>query len=348
MIGSDIERICPVELQAEEAEILAKLVRGQRIDHLETIRLAKNGRRVTVSLTVSPLRDAAGRVIGASNMARETSNREKIEDALRGANETLRIANEVVRQFRFEAASESRATADYLSALDHEIRALLYCIRGFVYLLASSPELTHEQCQYAKRVNAASVTLLTAVDDILDFSKLATDEMELERCPFSLRALLRDTLSIVAPAVRSKNLELTCAIESGVPEWAMGDHGRLRRVLRNLLNNAVKFAELGGAIRVFARPQNAADGRERIFFSVSDTGAGVPIDRQHRLIRPFAQGDNSVSWRHARNGFGLAICKRLIELMDGQIGIVSEACQGATAWFTAYLPCVMRRRAWHG
>jgi len=341
MVGSPIARIVPVELQAEEAEILARLARGEHIDHYETVRLAKDGRRMTVSLAVSPLRDAAGKVIGASKIARDISSRKETEAALRNANEALRNANEVAQQLRTEAEDANRAKTDFLAAMSHEIRTPLNCIKGVVYLLRKSTELTPEQRRYADLVKNASAALLTIVDDILDFSKVEAGQMDLEPRPFSPWTLVHDAAAIVAPAVNAKNLELACAIDAGVPKWVLGDDGRLRQILLNLLSNAVKFTN-EGSVKVDARSQIAADGREEIFFSVTDTGVGVPKEHQHRLFKQFSQADSSVSRRHGGTGLGLVICKRLVELMDGKIGIVSEAGQGSTVWFTAHLPSVSK------
>jgi CheY-like chemotaxis protein/anti-sigma regulatory factor (Ser/Thr protein kinase) len=127
------------------------------------------------------------------------------------------------------------------------------------------------------------------------------------------------------------------AIDPRVPEWVTGDHGRLRQVLLNLLNNAVKFTD-SGSIEIEVRPHDSDPDCGRIHFCVTDTGVGIPVERQHRLFKRFSQADSSVSRRHGGTGLGLAICKRLVELMEGEIGIVSEVGRGATVWFTAHLP----------
>ena len=346
MVGSPITRIVPVELQDEEAEILAKLARGERIDHYETVRLVKGGRHITVSLSVSPLRDAAGKVVGASKIARNITSRKETEDALRSANDALRSANEALRnanevahQLRMEAENANRAKTDFLAAMSHEIRTPLNCIKGVVYLLTKSTELTLEQRRYVDLVKNASAALLTTVDDILDFSKVEAGQMDLELRPFKPSTLIHDTVAIVAPSAKAKSLELTCAIDAGAPEWVLGDQRRLRQVLFNLLSNAVKFTA-EGSIQVCVRSQVAADGRGEIYFSVTDTGVGVPKEHQSRLFRQFSQADSSVSRRYGGTGLGLAICKRLVELMDGKIGIVSDVGQGSTVWFTARLPSV--------
>jgi CheY-like chemotaxis protein len=196
-----------------------------------------------------------------------------------------------------------------------------------------------QQRRYAGLVKTANAALLTIVDDILDFSKVEAGQLDLDLHAFSPSALIADTVAIIAPAADAKGLALGYTIEADVPEWVMGDDARLRQVLLNLLNNAVKFT-VNGAIALAARIQIVGDGRQRLLFSVADSGIGVSPEQQHRPFKHFSQADNSVSRRHGGTGLGLAICKRLVELMDGEIGIVSKVGVGSTVWFTALTPGV--------
>jgi PAS domain S-box-containing protein len=329
MIGRSIASIVPFNLQEDERKIFAKLASGERIDHYETIRLAKDGRRICVSLTVSPLRDVSGAVIGASKVARDISARKVYE-------ETLRQANEVAEQARSEAESANRAKTEFLAVMSHEIRTPLNGISGFIGLLTATTGLSAQQRRYAELVRNANSALLTIVDDILDFSKVEAGQLDLELRPFAPSALINDTIAIVEPVATAKDIPITVAILGEVPEWLMGDHSRLRQILLNLLNNAVKFTEKG-CITVNVSMQIGADGRERVHFSIADTGIGVPVEQQHNLFKHFSQADNSVSRRHGGTGLGLAICKRLVELMGGEIGIVSQSERGSTVWFTALM-----------
>lgn len=329
MIGRSIASIVPFDLQEDERKIFAKLASGERIDHYETIRLAKDGRRICVSLTVSPLRDVSGAVIGASKVARDISARKVYE-------ETLRQANEVAEQARSEAESANRAKTEFLAVMSHEIRTPLNGISGFIGLLTATTGLSAQQRRYAELVRNANSALLTIVDDILDFSKVEAGQLDLELRPFAPSALINDTIAIVEPVATAKDIPITVAILGEVPEWLMGDHSRLRQILLNLLNNAVKFTEKG-CITVNVSMQIGADGRERVHFSIADTGIGVPVEQQHNLFKHFSQADNSVSRRHGGTGLGLAICKRLVELMGGEIGIVSQSERGSTVWFTALM-----------
>ena len=332
MVGRPIARIIPAELLADEAEILAKLARGERIEHFDTVRLAKDGRRVDVSLTVSPLRDPSGKVVGASKIARDITSRKEAEIALRQANETC-------RRLQMEAEQANRAKTDFLAVMSHEIRTPLNSIHGFIELLTSLTTLTPQQRRYADLVRTANAALLTIVDDILDFSKVEAGQIELNLQTFSLSKMIKDTIAIVAPAADAKNLRLSSDISPDAPEWVMGDEGRLRQIVLNLLNNAVKFTETG-SISLAVIPQlSSNDGR--LLFSVTDTGVGVPAHQQDRLFKEFSQADSSVGRKYGGTGLGLAISNRLVQLMDGEIGIVSEVDRGAIVWFTARLPAAI-------
>ena len=330
MIGSSITRIIPDELQAEETEILDKLRRGERTEHYETVRVAKDGHRVPVSLAVSPIRDAAGKVVGASKIARDISSRKAAEQALRDA-------KALAERSRLEAETANRAKTDFLAAMSHEIRTPLNCIDGLVYLLAKSQGITREQLRYADLVKTACASLRTIVDDILDFSKVEAGESVMDSRPFNLWSLIHDTIALIEPLAKTKNLELTSAVDIGAPEWVSGDQRRLGQVLLNLLSNAVKFT-MEGSVKLVARSQTAADGRQQMFFSVTDTGLGVASERLSGLFTPLSQPDNSVSRLQGGASLGLANCKRLVELMGGEIGIVSELGRGSTVSFTANLP----------
>ena len=338
MVGRPLAGIIPFDLLDEERELLAKIKRGERVSHFDTVRLDKHGRRIAVSVSVSPLTDAAGQIVGASSIARDITERRHAEDALRRANEQAREARiEDAQQARADAESANRAKTEFLAVMSHEIRTPLNSITGFVDLLTNSTELTPQQRRYAGLVKTANAALLTIVNDILDFSKVEVDQLDLEQQPFSPSALLQDTIGIVVPSAREKNLPLDCIIERGVPKRLLGDHARLRQVLLNLLNNAVKFTDRG-SITVNVRPQLMTDGRQGVRFSISDTGIGIPAGKHHRLFKPFSQADSSVSRQYGGTGLGLAICKRLVELMGGEIGIVSEVGQGSSVWFTICLP----------
>jgi PAS domain S-box-containing protein len=295
----------------------------------EVVGLRHDGTTISLDLAVAEWRDAAGqqRFTGIIRDVTERNLQAR----------QLRDASEIAQQARLEAESASRAKTEFLAVMSHEIRTPMTSISGFMDLLAHTDGLNSQQSRYIELVQTANAALLAIVNDILDFSKVEAGRMELERHPFRLAAAIDEAIAIVAPSASMKNLSLRTAIDHNVPEWLMGDDSRLRQILLNLLTNAIKFTEKG-AIMIHARSETSADGRERIRFSVTDTGIGIAPDLQHRLFKKFSQADSSMNRQHGGTGLGLAICKQLVELMDGQIGIHSDVDQGSTFWFTASLP----------
>ena len=297
----------------------------------EVVGRRNDGTTVSLELSIAEWRDADGQPCFTGIMRDVTERNRQARQLL--------DATEVAQQARIEAEGASEAKSEFLAVMSHEIRTPLTSISGFMDLLKHTDGLSSQQRRYVDLVQTANAALLAIVDDILDFSKVEAGEMELECRPFRTSAMIEDAMTIVRPGALAKNLLLKSVVSSNVPEWLMGDQSRLRQVLLNLLSNAVKFTEKG-TITIDVRLQTSVGHGERVRFSVADTGIGVAADRQHRLFKKFSQGDSSMSRRHGGAGLGLVICKQLVELMDGQIGIHSDVDQGSTVWFTARLPAV--------
>ena len=249
----------------------------------------------------------------------------------------LREATAATQKARDEATTASRVKSDFLAVMSHELRTPLTSASGFIDLLAGTDGLTRQQRRYVELVGTANGALLTVIDDILDFSKVETGQLKLERLDFSLSALIDDTLAIVRPLAAAEKLRLDFQIDREAPDQVFGDRARLRQVLLNLLGNSVKFTR-SGSISLDVRLQLSNDGRDLVRFSVTDTGIGIRAADQERVFEPFSQADGSLSRRHGGTGLGLSICKKLVSLMDGEIGIVSDGYRGSTVWFTASLP----------
>jgi PAS domain S-box-containing protein len=294
----------------------------------------KNGTTVPLELSIAEWHDADGYQCFTGIM-RDVTLRNQQERDLQNAKEAAEHAQEVAERAQLEAEAANHAKTEFLAMMSHEIRTPLTSISGFVDLLSQTGKLTREQRRFVELVRTANDALLTIVNDILDFSKVEAGQLELEIAPFSATTLVHHTVGIVHPIAAQKKLTVKFMIERDVPEWLYGDDARLRQVLLNLMNNAVKFTQAGSIEVNVSRVQGDPD---KILFSVTDTGIGIPAEQQGRLFKQFSQADSSVNRRHGGTGLGLAICKRLVELMSGKIGLVSDVGKGTTLWFTATLP----------
>jgi two-component system, sensor histidine kinase and response regulator len=233
------------------------------------------------------------------------------------------------------AASANRAKSEFLANMSHEIRTPMNGVIGMVELLLDTP-LSPIQQDYAHTVRESARALLTLINDILDFSKIEAGKLELERLDIDLRSTIEDAARILAVQGDAKGLPVIALIDPKLPALLHGDAGRLRQVLLNLGGNAVKFTQRGEVVIEVSVVEATAAG-VRIRCEVRDTGIGIPADRIDALFAAFTQVDSSTTRRFGGTGLGLSIVKRLVELMNGEVGICSEDGKGSTFWFTVLL-----------
>lgn len=276
---------------------------GVESKEVETVCRTKTGRVVPVAIFCSKLKTEIDEFGGLIYSLRDMSDRKQAELAKRA----------------------------FLAMISHEIRTPMNAIIGMTTLLLNG-ELATQQRDLVETIQTSGDALLTIINDILDFSKIESGKVELENQPFDLQNCVESAIALLAPKASEKHLELLFQARS-IPEIVIGDVTRVRQILINLINNAIKFTETG-SVTVSARVRSRHETAIELEFAVQDTGIGIPSERLDRLFRLFSQVDSSITRRHGGTGLGLAISKQLCELMNGQIWVESQPGHGSTFYFT--------------
>ena len=338
------------------------------------------GRRRTLQTTKIPYQTAHSKERAVLGVAVDITDLKQAEDELRKAHDLLELrvqqrtaqlarANAELAKAKDAAEAGSQAKSAFLANMSHEIRTPMNAILGMAELLVDTP-LTSQQREFLGSVRESGESLLAILNDVLDFSKIEAGKLVLEQVPFDLPESLGDTMKSLAVRAHGKGLELALHIDPDMPSIVVGDRGRLRQVVVNLVGNAIKFTERGEVV-LRVEMEKAENGKGKagigdwgldtqvtaessssnlqspipnpqspvpsisLRFSVSDTGIGIPKEKQSVIFGAFEQADSSTTRRYGGTGLGLAIASRLVELMGGRIGVTSEVGRGSTFWFTS-------------
>jgi PAS domain S-box-containing protein len=319
-IGKSIRMLIPHELQSEEDHVLSQIRAGKKVDHYETVRQRKDGSQLNVSLTVSPILDASGTIVGASKIARDVTDR-------------VRIERENARLFA-EAQDANRVKDDFLAVLSHELRTPLNAIVGYSRLMRGQMLPADQVARAIETLERNARWLTQIVDDVLDVSRIVSGKIRLDVQAVELASIVDNAVATVQPAADAKNVRIHSVIDPRVGPVS-GDPDRLQQVVWNLLANAVKFTPKGGRVQVLLERVNS-----HIEIIVSDTGVGISKEFLPLVFDRFRQADSGSTRKTGGLGLGLSIVKHLVEMHGGRVHAASDGeDQGAT--FTVRLPMMI-------
>ncbi|MBA3892034.1 MAG: response regulator, partial [Gemmatimonadaceae bacterium] len=311
--------LAPPEQSAAVSRVFERAAHGERSDQYGVERVRKDGTRVVISLTSAPVFDSSGRVVRVASIARDVTAKVAAEAELAAARDSAEAAN--------------RAKSDFLANMSHEIRTPMNGVLGMLELALDS-DLTAEQRDLLETATGSAEALLDIINDILDFSKIEAGHLELDPQPFLLSEQVAEAVGPLAVRAQAKGLELLVDIAPDVTEHLIGDFGRIRQVLLNLLGNAVKFTASGEVV-VRVTEADISPTERMLRIAVQDSGIGVPPEKQTLIFESFQQADSSTTRQYGGTGLGLAIASRLARLLGGTIGVESAVERGSTFFFTA-------------
>jgi PAS domain S-box-containing protein len=317
VIGQPVTILIPEGQEDEEPAILARLRAGERIEHYETIRVRKDGTRIAISLTVSPIKGPNGDIIGASKIARDITEQRQARKEL----------DEAYRQ----AEESSRLKEEFLATISHELRTPLSAILGWARMLRLGQLSKENAAKALDTIERNARAQAQLIDDLLDVSRIVTGKLRMDVRPSDPNSFIDAAVEAVRPAAEAKGVRVQKVIDTGLISIP-GDPVRLQQVIWNLLSNAIKFTPRGGRVQIRSERVNS-----HLEIVVSDTGQGISPDFLPHVFDRFRQADQKASRQHGGMGLGLAIVRHLVELHGGNVSATSEG-EGQGATFTVRLP----------
>jgi PAS domain S-box-containing protein len=340
-IGQPITMLIPKDRLDEERHIIASLRAGRRIEHYETVRITKDGNLIDVAVTISPLRNQAGEVVGASKILRDITDRRRTERTLQDLHSERDRLLESERAARSQAEHLSATKDEFLALLSHELRTPLSAILGWTQLLRRKPTTASDLANGLEVIERNVRAQTQLVEDLLDLSRIISGQMRLDVQPIMPYTSVQGAVESARPAAEARGLRLEAVLDPAAGPVS-GDPYRLQQVVWNLVSNGIKFTPKGGRVRVLLERRNS-----HIDISVADTGIGIDPDFLPHVFERFRQADSSTTRQYRGLGLGLSIVKHIVELHGGTVSVTSGG-EGSGANFLVQLPvAALRTRTFH-